>query len=248
MSDYRDIPVASLTIDKRYQRPLDERRVKKIAKDFNPRLLGSLEVAERKGGKWAVFDGQHRLAALKVLAEPAAPCRTHTGLSAQEEAELFVALQVERRNINHLDRFNARVFSGDKVARHINRLVEAAGFRIGYQAAGGSRAIRAVSTLERLYEKDGPDGLAGSLDSLHVWNGDPKVTDGQLLEGVAILRRGYLDRLTDESWAKLAEVAPSVILRRAHGNAAGGGGWSAQFVAVELRKISGVRGRPANAR
>lgn len=246
---FETLPLSKLVVDGHYQRALDPKRVHEIAENFDPRLLGTLEVSIRNG-KAAVFDGQHRLAALRELKLPAAPCLSHKGLSAKDEAALFVALQRQRRNIRPYERFRAMVFSGDPAARGIKRIVDRAGFKVGshygveFEQAGG---IGGIVTLERIYKRQGPQGLAATLELAKLWAGEPKCTDAMLLEGLASLLEGYGDRVDDVARERLAAVPARTIIRRATGGDMPGGGSAAgrRYVLAELRKIAGVRGRPS---
>lgn len=244
---FKTVPVKDLVIDKRYQRELDQARVNKIADEFDPRMLGTLEISGRNG-KAAVFDGQHRLAALKKLKIDKAPCLSHEGLSPQDEAELFVQLQQARRNINPLERFRARIFAEDPVALGLKQLVEDHDYTIAtyFGRKQDTRGdFKAIGTLERLYRKD-PEVLGETLDLLDLWKGEPSSTDAMLLEGVFTLIYGYADRLDADALESLKAVPAQTILRRAVGGVIGGGGGptARKYVAAELRKTAGVRGRP----
>lgn len=249
---FQTMSLEKLVVDKRYQRPLDPKRVQKIVDEFDPRLLGALEVSVHNG-KAAIFDGQHRYAALKRLKAASAPCLAHHKLDAKDEATLFVALQRERRNIRPYERFRAMVFSGDPAAREIKRIVEGAGYKIGshygpeFEQSGG---IGGVVTLERIYRRQGAAGLKATLGLAELWKGEPKSTDAMLLEGLAALFAGYGTRLDGTACRRLADVPARTILRRAMGGDMPGGGSAAarKYVFAELRKIAGVRGRPEKHR
>ena len=245
---YRMIDLNTLIIDKRYQRPLDPKRVEKIVNEFDPRLLGTLEVSVRNG-KAAIFDGQHRFAALKKMKMDKAPCIAHEGISPEEEAELFVALQTRRRSVSQIDRFRARIFAEDPVAVGVKTVVEDCGWGIATHSHSENDEkgqFRAINTLERLYRQS-PETLHQSLDLLQIWHGDRRSTEAPLIEGTFRLIREYGDRVDEDARLSLAVVSPTVILRRALGEAATRGGGAAhggKAVAVELRKVAGVRGRP----
>lgn len=241
MARYKRVPLKDLVVDERYQRPLDEKRVQKMADKFDDRLLGVLEISQRNA-KAAVFDGQHRLAALKELARPDAPCLIHQGLSPQEEADLFIAHQSQRKSVKPLDRFKARVFAEDPVALDVLGIVEASGYGIG------SKKIQAVGALERTYLRYGGHGLARALTMIAVvWGRDDKATDGAMIAGVARFVDRYEDRVHTEQLDRLREVAPVDVLRRATGKFQGGGEhWLSAAVESELLKVTGVRGRPVS--
>lgn len=246
MSTYRRIAIDQLTVDKRYQRPLEDHRVTKIAENFDATLFGVLEVA-RRNGKCAVFDGQHRLAAVregKIM--DSVPCLVHDGLTPEQEADLFVKLQRERKNINPRDRFRARLFYGDPVALDIAEIVERSGYEIKENAADAGPdmwRIRAVSALERVYRSWGAEHLCTTLDAVHDWwGGDKRSTDGGLIQGVAHFLKAYEGTLRGDHIAELKAVPPVTILRRANGQFQGGGSAVAVPIAQELKKAAGMRG------
>lgn len=241
---YRKLPVDALIVDGRYQRELNVSRVRAIVRAFNANQLGVLEVSTRPDDEYAVFDGQHRLVALRELGKNDAPCLIHSGLTAQDEASLFARLHLSRRGLSALERFRAQVFAGVEQAVTIAGIVESQRFEIaGYSPT--NRAIRAVGALERIYRRDGAIALRETLQTVRLlWDGDPRSTDGYLLEGLSQFLVGYGNRLGDEHFDKLAAAGPTVILRRALGQLQGGGGHARHAIDSELRKVAGVRGRP----
>lgn len=243
---YRKLPVGTLVVDARYQRELKESRVAKIARTFNPRQLGALEVSDRGDGTFAVFDGQHRLAALRELDLDTAPCLVHSGLTAEQEAELFVRMQDDRKAPSPIERFQARVFSGDEDAMLVDSTAALAGFTIGSSGdAGTFHVIKAVAALERVYKREGIDILSETLHVIHdLWGGDQRSTDGYLIEGLAQFLRRYGNRFGPTERERLRGAAPTVILRKALGPMQGGGSHARHAIEAEIRKVCGVRGRP----
>lgn len=240
----RGVPVGELMVDPTYQRELDERRVDGIVDGFDPALLGTLEVSARNG-RSAVFDGQHRLAALKRLRIDHVACVVHEGLSVEDEARLFVELQTRRKALTPLDRFRARLVAGESQARAINRIVEAAGYKV--TSGGGAAAIGAVTALDRVLALDETGAiLESALDLLSVWKGEPKATDGALILGLGLFLKEFGERprvVSGHARAEFADVPASVVLRRAIATVEGGGGSVSrpQAVARELARIAGVR-------
>lgn len=238
------VPVEDLFVDPSYQRTLDEKRVDRIASEFDPALLGTLEVSARNG-RSAVFDGQHRLAALRKIGRRSAPCIVHKELSVADEARLFVQLQTERKALPPLDRFRARIVAGEEQAIAIERIAKAAGYEVSGNRTTSS--IGAVTALDRTFALDKTgDVLAGALDLLSIWRGEPKATDGALIQGLGLFVRdhGEHPKVADGSVVvKFEEVPARVILRRAIADTTNGGGSGTRPVAVlkELRKLAGVR-------
>jgi DNA-binding MarR family transcriptional regulator len=252
MARYKRLPLDKLVVDERYQRPLDHKRVKRITEDFDERKLGVLEVSERNG-RAAVFDGQHRLAVLRLRGEADAPCLAHENLTPEEEAELFVGIQNDRRGILPVDKFKARVFSGEQRAVLINKAVTEAGFEI-YQGSsetlGRRKQISAIGAVDRIYGRYGVLGLTETLSFIaDLWEGDKDSTHGLFLLGVASFIAGYGHRITDVERDKLRAVAPVVLIRRATADAhtSGGSGYGDKIptrIVAEMRKITGLRGTP----
>src|SRR4051794_33828172 len=90
--------VGELTVDQRYQRALNARRVKKIANEFDPYSVGMLIVSDRGDGTKVVLDGQTRRAALVAMGweDQMVPCYVYVGLSVEEEARIFRTLNQDR--------------------------------------------------------------------------------------------------------------------------------------------------------
>src|SRR5262245_7968887 len=82
------VPLDRLFIDADYQRPLTS-FVEEVTRDYDPAKVGTLLVSERDDGRYAVFDGQTRMEAMKRNGEPDAPCLVYSGLTEAEEAQLF---------------------------------------------------------------------------------------------------------------------------------------------------------------
>src|SRR5688572_29248244 len=96
--EVREIEVGKLKVRSIYQRPLDERRVKKMTDAFDENLIGALEVSFADGQFWVV-DGQHRLALLRAKGIKTVNAVIHYGLSLEEEANLFGRLNSQRRPV-----------------------------------------------------------------------------------------------------------------------------------------------------
>ncbi len=150
-----DIQTGQLFLDESYQRPLQNRHVP-IVQAFDEHRFETLAVNERRGarGRFAVIDGQARLAAARELAIPEVPCRVYDGLTPEEEATLFVKLQQGRKNLRPFDRFRAKERAGDRDTIEIHQTVVQAGMDIGPETRPG--IIGSVAALERMYRVQGP--------------------------------------------------------------------------------------------
>lgn len=244
MSRYKRVPLDQLTVDPTYQRVLDEKRVTRIAENFNPALLGTLEVS-RRNGKCAVFDGQHRLEALKQRGAKDAPCLVHEGLSVPEEAVLFVNLQTQRKALAPLDRFRARLVAGETQAQEILGTVEAHGYRINGGAHSTANEIGAITALDRVYNRGGVEMLDKTLGLLTIWQGEPKSTDAAIIEGLGIaIERFESSPRWEHVVNALAGITAQSLLRKgiAALESGGGSGSRCYSVAKEIGKLVGIRG------
>lgn len=242
---FQKVPVERLVVDSGYQRGVDANHVARIVREYDPARFGVLEVSQRNG-KFAVWDGQHRLQAAAELGLDKVPCLVHTNITPEREAELFVA-QRARKNIHSTEVFRARVFAGDPTAVEIDRVVREAGYKVAARSgkdAGQQFSIAGVRTLERLRKRGVlQETLALLLD---LWGGDPYSTDAALIEALGIIIDGYRERLDDDAKERLRRVAPTTLLRRADAPGMGGAGGKQVALVTEIRRAAGLRGRPAS--
>ena len=242
---YRRMSLSELKVDSSYQRPLDERRVAQIVKNFEPKMLGTLEVS-RHNGKCAIFDGQHRYAAAKKLKLDSIPCLVHEGMTQSQEADLFNRLQRDRKPVHPVHALRARRVAGDEAAVAIYETVEAAGYKIGTHP--GPDVIASAAVLERLYEHG---VLPKTLELLgSIWRGDESSTSWVLLQALGQLVEGYGHRIDERAMSNLRAMPPLQIIRNARSRQLKVTGGShqksqVQFVLSELRKAADLRGPAA---
>lgn len=239
------VPLSAIMIDPRYQRPLDEKRAEKIANEFHWDQFGVLELSFRENDTYAVFDGQHRLAAALKMGLGSVPAIIHQGLSAEEEAILFTLLQTQRKGLKQLDRFRAEVFGGDEKATRIDAIVHKHGFTFGNTKKDPNN-IEAVAALERTCRRFGFAHLDLTLSEIRrLWDGDPGATNGKFIVGMAYFLADYGDGRYGEAEEFLVSVSPLALTRRAEAVHAGDDR-AGRAVYAEIRKAAKVKGRPRN--
>lgn len=95
----RDLSSNQLTSGLPYQRPVEPEDVDRLIAKWDDRLLTPLVVSFRDG-KFNVVDGQHRIAAMRKMADGGnvtVPCLIYTGLSYEQEGRtVFQAGSVQR--------------------------------------------------------------------------------------------------------------------------------------------------------
>ena len=212
----------SLTIDPRVQRQegLDEGRVAKMARDFNPDALGTLTVSERPDGSRVIIDGAHRrAAALAAGYKGNLPAIVYTGLTLQQEAELFVLLN-DFKQPSLISRFLARVVMGEEAAVRINEVVTAHGWRVLQSNDPG--CIAAIGAVERIYrngagtlnEGHHPEALDWTLDVITAaWEHDGASAASHMLLAVAQLYGRFGSAVDAQKLVKeMQHTRPDVLI------------------------------------
>jgi hypothetical protein len=232
---------SQLTIDESYQRPLSH-FVEAIVEDFDPALLQTLAVAERKN-TYAVIDGQTRLAALRRLGALQVPCLIYNGLSRAQEALLFARFQTERRGIRPYHRFRAQLRGGDPEAQAISRILDGTGWTLSeFTSPRTSGVIGCVGALEVTYRAD-PELLERSL--LIMRSAYPEHPgSAELLRGLSYFLV-HAEEVDDDALVrKLASVSPTELARRASAlrEGRGHGGASPRYMAEAISAVYQRRG------
>lgn len=219
------VSAADLTIDPRVQRRegTDERRINDMAAAFNPNALGTITVSKRDNGRLVILDGAHRVAAAKQAGhKERMRANVHTGLSLEQEAELFVLLNTFKQP-SAVSRFLARVIQKEPVAVKIEQIAKAHGWKINLLNADGY--LKAVDALERVY-RDGagtlapgehPQALEWVLDILTAaWEHDKASASAPHLLALAQLH-GRFGAAVDSARlvTEMRQTRPDVLLGKA---------------------------------
>src|SRR6266699_1521221 len=106
-----------LSVDYRYQRPTNERRVRQIIQEFNELDLGRLTVSRRTNEQIVIIDGQQRWTALMRMGIAEAPCEVLEGLTLEQEIMTFVVRNDDRTSVRKGVLFNDKARAGVSVYR-----------------------------------------------------------------------------------------------------------------------------------
>lgn len=186
---YRD-----LTVDPSVQRTLNEGQARKIAEDFRPEAVGTLQVSQRPDGTYHVMDGQTRRAgALEAgRGDDLVTCAVYQGLDKSEEAALF-RLFNDRRSVGTIDKFLVRVVEGEPTALRMNIALSKRGWSVG----GGRISARmgAVAALEKVFTTAGAkspvhgDRVMGAMIGIitDAWGHDPDGMRAEIVSGLGTL-------------------------------------------------------------
>lgn len=145
----------AIDVDPTYQRELDEARVERMLTWFDWKAFGALVVSKVDSGRYHVTDGQHRLEAAKrhpgVSVVPAVIIEAGGTVG---EAENFVSINRDRRNVSSLQLFWAQCAAGDVEALAVTDVATKAGLSVqrypaskGEYHPGDTIAVSAISSL-----------------------------------------------------------------------------------------------------
>ena len=213
------LPAAELFVDGAYQRDLDMRRVLRMVRDYDPRLLGVLEVSDRGAGaapRYAVVDGAHRWELARHV-DPAGEqarllCHVHRGLTPGQEAALFYTIDSSRRRLTGWDRWKARHASGEQTVVDIVDTVQACGLRLAH--ATTAKTVSSSLACEQIVALGGLPLLTRTLRVLLAAYGEREHFDYDLLGGVSLVLHHYPD--VDDAWMvrALAATLPGQLKAR----------------------------------
>ena len=105
------INLKDLKIDPSYQRAPDERRIRKIASNWDDLKANLVHVSHRPDGYY-VIDGNHTRLACERAGRTDILCRVHEGLTINDEAQLFVELNMNNKKPTFAELLKARAEAG----------------------------------------------------------------------------------------------------------------------------------------
>lgn len=205
--------VEELFADPTYQRPVDTARARRMAKDWDRRLAGILEVSDRGDThtpRYAVIDGQHRWAAAGYVNDGRAlVANIHTDLSITDEAKLFDMFNRQRKQVNIWEQWRARAAAGDELVIAVNDIL--AKYRLKVDTAPKDGCVGCVGALERVAKIDTAllDETLGFITD--VWQTRRDGLDAPIIGGLALI----FDNLRDElDLERLADTLLDVLPRQ----------------------------------
>ncbi len=217
--DEMDINTANiLTPRNSYQRNLSITRAKRIADNFDERIANKPKVSYRDGNYY-VFDGQHTIAARKLLnkgEDLPVTCKVYYGLTEQEEALLFAQQFGIADVLTAGTKMRAMIFGKDPEALAFLNATESVGLHLDYAQKIGENRIGCISTAFRAFLRVGPDIYTEALRILiEAWGGEPHSLRGETVRAIiefVDLYHGEYSR--DRLVSKLQMVDPLTILRK----------------------------------
>jgi hypothetical protein len=216
-SEIRRLKADQLMVDPAIQRNLDQRRVAKMASEYDPEAVGVLTVSRRDNGSYHIVDGQHRHAAARTVEgdKVELTCRVFSGLTDQDEARLFRWLNNTAKP-QAIDLFRVKVIEGDPAATEIERMITGLGWEI--RLSNGGHSFAAITAADRIYRAD-PTAVERSLATItRAWGFDE--IDGRVFEGLGLLYARHGSAIDLGALAERLAVSPGgqmALLGRARG-------------------------------
>jgi hypothetical protein len=167
------------------QRKFNKHQAEKYASDFDFQKLGLPIVNHRDGHFWIV-DGQHRIAALKLvgLGNEHLDCEVYNDLTDAQMAEIFLGRD-DRRRIETFTKFMVACTAGRVRETEVRRMVESNGLKVSRQKSEGS--VGAVGALLKVYDSAGSLVLGQVLRTIRdAFAADSSSFDAVVIEGMGL--------------------------------------------------------------
>lgn len=202
---------ADIKYDK-YQRPLDQKLVRKIVAHWNGQLVNIPKVSFR-GGKYYAFDGQHTIEAMKLRndgKDVSVVCKVYEGLTYEDEARLFAAQNGISKNVTTHQRVKALFEAKDPDTLTVIDCVIRHGYPDPVGGCGVSRGFKAFTTAMKIYEKFGIGRLDQILEiTTGAWGIDPDGCKSSIMVGINIVLTTFYGEVDTKELIKcLSRVNP----------------------------------------
>ena len=215
----RTLSTSQLTSGLPYQRPVEQKDVDRIIREWNGREVTPVVVSFRDG-KFNVVDGQHHIEAMRQKAggrDVIVPCIIHTGMTYEQEAELYARLDRDKKRLTLRQYTKAVVEAGsDANILKIKRLTEDVGFiwALG-EPTGEPFEIAPIRAPINAYQLLGGEGFARMLSLMAgAWQGTPNSLKASMLSGMALFIKTYETELHDRAFIRrMSLVSPDEIIR-----------------------------------
>jgi len=227
--NFQMIRADGIKINRLYQRPLDSKRIKRIASKFDWHLVNPVKVVWHKG-EWVAVDGQHTLMVLRYLFgdDYMVPCFVYEDIADWfEQAKVFV--KINDRNMRKVlgirDEWHALLFANDEKATEIKKICERYNLKIPTEKGEtGNGWVSAVSALEKIYNTMSKQQFDQFLYILTAaWGGKKDSLVAPMLNGLSRFITVYDGEYNRAALiSRLKKTEPVVIIRAGKASAAQG--------------------------
>lgn len=232
------VPIRKMFVDS-YGRPLNQRKVNIMLRDFDFNALGTILLSYRPNDTYATLDGHHRKATAEQKGYTHMAARIYIDLTYEEEAALYNAFATVNRQTS-LDRFRARLEAQEKEAMAIRGTLQRVGMDIALNGPAVGR-VQAVSEMDRMYNEYGLEFLSQVVLALHDgWGKESRAWITESLRGFSGFWLRYRNLVDEKHLMDVMRLTPPdriISLARNHQSLVGKGVNSFRYWGVALREI-----------
>lgn len=217
------VKLKDLKVDPEYQRKKKPKHIRDIANNFDKEKAGSLVIGEREDGQRYIIDGQQRTEGALIAGITELPgLIIKTGSSGkQREAEIYNAINKNRKNQTARENFKARLATGDEDAQELSRILKSEGFLSPEESLSGKTRwghIQAITSLEAIHKKYGSRVVLSALRLVNqVWLGQQDAFRGPVLLGLMYFLGENREVVNTERMARLlSKITPREIFLEAN--------------------------------
>lgn len=186
------VPVEDLYIDESYQRTV-QNHVKTIAQEWDDMKCDPLKINYREDGFLYVWDGQHRLVALKMMGVDYVLCVITVGLTQEQEADLFGSQGNGIKKPNPYDIFKANVCAGEEIDTAIKIMCDKYDLTVNQNNKRAGN-LSCLTLARKIFEKGNDDRecFEWVLELLHnaKWNEFPQSHCHRVVNSLYEIRKG----------------------------------------------------------
>lgn len=214
--EFKYLRPSQIVADPLYQRPLDQRRVEQIVKEFSGDLFNEPKVSYRDGKYW-VFNGQHSLAAWRHFygnEDKPVFCKVFKGMTWLEECDAFMKQNGLSKDPTTNEKLHAAFNSKDPDVVDMVEKAKLCGFDVNFSQSKTPTRIIALSALFRAYKMLGSEAFLDMLTAIkEAWYGDIDAVSQQIISGMASFYKAYGGNFKREALVNaLKKTTPARII------------------------------------
>lgn len=217
--EYKFVNPSLLKVETTYQRELNGNKVNKIVKNWNDDVFNAPKVCKRDDGLYYIFDGQHSVAAHKIVKGENEPilCKVYKNLTWEDEKNLFVTQNGVCSQVNKAQILRAEFNGKNPIVVGMVDACARLGFIVDFNHSNGQNRIVAVSALFNTYVLLGENRFTKVLRILRLaWDGDPDSLAAGFIKGLAVFVKKYENTVADGDVAKsIGRNKPAYYMREA---------------------------------